>query len=791
MKKTINRTKKKLAYLVLFLFLMSLQGFGQMISQSPSDYPSGATFSSCPGGSCVISLPPARFNQNYQITIPLTATATTHVFSLSSISGSCTAINSNHTLTNTVNVIDFLVTERCGTGISNSLSFTMNVNDGVNPPEQQNFIIPIIRDTVKVVLTLDISGSMSLPVQSGTGTRIDALKTAVNGLVPKLEDFKQAGDSLGVTYFSSNVIQPNTPISDGFILIDETPGWPNTSAGIVYTDMNPRTPLQMTALGEGLLDAKNKLSLDNSPNLKRLVFLFTDGLQNYGNQVKLDGNSFQSSTDSLNNYSTNPKDSIQYFPVATWAAGDHPELLQNIADGSDGEVLFVTPGAGLTSWFNNQLVNMLDEGSPQIVSEKTLNGISEEYVHSFFLNELVNTLLIELVAKDSLNLSIIKDGKDISSKAKVTKGNGFSLLSFNFPFTIDTTVINSGGEWQVIIKDETPNPLSLAVIADDHYLNYDCGVNKNLYTVGDTIFFKSNLSHLGTPISGAGNSVTAVLLKPGEDLGHLLSSYETPDMDSTIDSGSGASQKFNELFLNDTAFYNALLPKEQVIVLTEVGNGEFTGSFENTDLAGIYNIIFLVNGEIPDFGKFQRTKTISTVFVFGQVVEETPEVVDVPPASTGGHSKYTVLLIKPKNKFGKYMGPGFQSRIKVSVNSKPIHFYRMASTQISTHKGSTTEPYIEKIEDMLDGSYLIHIANVSTEDNPDISISVRGESLYEGKLKPVPIWFYIIVIIIVLIILLIQKNKSNPKFYKVLLWILLLICILIYVLHRFGILFIL
>jgi len=772
--KTKNPLKILLTLLIISFF--SSNGLAQMISQT-TGYPDGTTFSSCPGTSCVISLPPARFNQNYPITIPITAPITTHTFSISNVNGSCLEITDNHTLTNVNNVIDFKVTERCDPGVSNSLSFILNVDDGINPVEQQEFIIPIIRDSVKLVLALDISGSMILPVQGGTGTRIDALKEAVYALVFKLEELKQGlGDSLSLTYFSSTVIDPLIPISEGFIVIDNDPTqW---SWNEVYTDLDPRTPMQMTAMGEGLLHAKNKLKSDPTYNLKRVVFLFTDGIQNYGNQLTADGISYTLSNDSLNNYSTNPKDSIQYFPVATWGAGAEPVILQEIANKSDGEVLYVTPATDLTDWFDNQLVNMLDQGSPQIVLNKLMNSLSGETSIPFSLNEHINTLIIQLNTKDSIELSVMKGSDTLNSKARVYKGDNFNILSFHFPI-IDDPAINSGGDWEIIVKGEAQNPLSLSVIADDHYLDYECTTDKSLYTVGDAIHIKTTLSHIGGDITGSGNTVTAIVLKPGDDLGDLLSTYDTPEFDdSLVDIDPGASQKFNELMMNDTSFFNALLPNEQIVNLTDEGNGVFSGYFSATELAGFYNIIYLMDGEIVNFGKFKRRKTKSVVFIFGQVEEEEPEVVeDAPPSSTGSNKGFTVLKIRPKNIYGKYMGPGFKSKIKLRINPKYVKAHKASMAQETAIERT---PIISEIKDNLDGSYYLYIANLDT-DKWVFSVTVNDEVLYDYS-KSFPWWVYLILIILILFTYLSKKSGG----IKIIIWILLIIWLAIIILHYLG-----
>ena len=365
MRKINNLLIKKIS-IILFILTVSFQAYSQsIISQDIADYPSGTTFSNCPGGSCTITLPKAKLNQMYEITIPINGALPVDSFNISNVGG-CTEILNNYSISNTDNTINLQVTQRCPIAVSSNLSFILNAyyNSNIEP---QPFIVPIIRDTAKLVLTLDISESMSLPVQGGSGTRIDALKDAVNMLVPKLVDFGQEGDSLSLTYFSSTVIK-DSHISKSFNAVEASP---TSIEDTVTDDLMPRIPLQMSVLGEGLLNAKEKLDKDNSNGLKRIVFLFSDGLQDYGNLLQLDGISFTNSTDSLNNYSSNPKDSIIYITVTTTKAADVPPIMAAIAHKNKGVSLHVDGSAlEFLIFTNTQLANILEGEKPVEVATR-------------------------------------------------------------------------------------------------------------------------------------------------------------------------------------------------------------------------------------------------------------------------------------------------------------------------------------------------------------------------------------------------------------------------------------
>lgn len=788
------KLKKLLKFFITTVIFIGLYATGsaQLIDRTLSNYPTGTTSDvDCLSGSCEITLPAIKLSETKMFTIPLLVSPD-NVYT-SDETGNYDEVTDNFTISNSGNEVTIQVTDKHASG-SSIFSFILHVQKSGLPDDEQQYHVPILRDRAKIALVLDISGSMILNVQGTTETRIDELKYAVNQLIPKLETFKQGGDSLALTYFSSTPIPPEvTYFPKDFILIEDTsPDYNNWSSVRVYYDLDSRIPLQMTALGEGLLDAKNKLILDTEPNVRKMVFLFTDGRQNWGNQLKPDGISFFDTDDSLNNFSTNPKDSIYYFPVATWAAGEQPELFQSIVDANKGKVLFVTPHSELNSWFNNQLVNMLDNGSPQIVMEKSANSISSEMIYKFNLNKNINTLAIELATKADINMRIFKGETDVTSKARVRTSTNYNLIKFDLPI-IGNPAIHSEGEWKLVLNGDSEESYYVAVIADDHYSNYDCSVNKSTFTVGDIIHFKTKLDYKGIPITGNGSSVTAVLLKPGDDLGHLLSVYETPDTDSTIiDADSDVNNKFNELLANDTSFFNALLPDEQIINLIDNGNGEYTGEYSNTDLTGIYNIIYLIKGTISDQDTLQRTKTTSSIFVSGHFEEEQPEIInDASSGDPGDQQKYTILKIRPKNKYGYFMGPGFKSKINYNIQfrkNKPLSTHQLKAS-LSATDNQEAQPYVKDFIDNLDGSYSIILANVPENANPDVTITVRGETIYNSKLHQIPWWFYVIAIVVILLLIILKKAKESNlvKLVRIILWILAIIFFVLYLLHTLGI----
>ena len=289
-------------------------------------------------------------------------------------------------------------------------------------------------------------------------------------------------------------------------------------------------------------------------------------------------------------------------------------ILNSIAENSGGEAMHAIPSGDLQSWFNANIENMLHEGSPQVVLDRKGNNISGEVTYSFDLNALVKSLVIDL-SSNNIDISFKKDGIDMDPYAKKTPGSGLNINFFHFPITEENN-LGSEGKWEMTLTGNTSKPYYLSVIADDHYLNYNCELNKKVFLVGESMVLTTKIAHIGTPITGANNKVTAVILKPSDDIGHLLSIYETNFCDTTNeDITDGVAQKYANLMANEIDFYNALLPDEQVIELNDLGNGEYSGTYSGTNISGPYNVIYLISGEIPNLGKFERKKIVSSIVV--------------------------------------------------------------------------------------------------------------------------------------------------------------------------------
>lgn len=766
------------SFLLVFSFFTtsSIQLYSQdIISRDISDYPGGSVSIPCstsPYTGCIVTLPPAKFGESYSFTIPIKPGV---------LRSDINFVFNQHTSCSDGNItfssngrIEMDASSICHPSSGNLVEIDLKAISS-DVTDSIKYYLPILREPVKVVIVLDISGSMSLPVPGGTEIRWQVLKNAVELFTLKLEEFRLDRDLIGLTYFSTVLTQPGAPIGEGFIPIDIVSP---SSSTLIKTDMLGKGPTNLTAMGKGLLNAKLKLDGNNPINARKLVLLFTDGLQNVDPLVNPDGVTLSPGSLTLND-ACNGADSIRYYTIGMGNITLVPEVLGQIAQANKGVSLTTTTGVDegdINTFFQYQFANMLQGSSPQVVSQKIGQLSSAGTTYTYPINANVTKLYFEFINHDAANvtLKLEKDGKDLTSYAKVVNGTFYKTLSLTLPL-LSPEAITTQGDWNLTITGSSSKKYSLTCFVDDHFIDVSCNPTKTVYTVGDPLNFEATLTFAGKPIKGDGNKVQAMLLKPGDDLGDLLTKYTDNKTDSLSDVESGAETKYLHLIQSDESFYKALLPESQVIDLEDSGNGVFKGSYTKTDLTGVYQVIYLVNGEVSGFGKFERQKQYSLVFKFGQISESSTDInaqVSTPPASTShdNNGSIATIRIKPKNKYGHYLGPGYASKMSITVDSK--------------------QGMVKSLKDNLDGTYTFTIVNVPAKVKPNVKIVVMGEILYEGGF-PTPkihFWQYLVLIFLFLMLLLRYVNAHTGKTWLMtLVWVMIILWVAFMILQKLGI----
>lgn len=787
-----------LKFFTLFLLIfMTINVSAQIISINQSDYGIGKSCNASafaqsgivPAGigtcvfditdynttDCIIILPPAEIGTDYCFPMPLTAGISWGDIVNADFNVMNAFTGTEPEFNDATGFITMPGDDMCIPDDDSYLEIEIEIATASGNEETRTFWLPILREPVKFMYVLDRSGSMGWTIPGGAEIRWDILKKAVAGFSTFIEEFQQTNDAVGLTYFASDAIQPGPPINDGFITVSSGSLISNTLMNL----MALQTPSGSTAMGKGLLDGRKKLQWNIPLDVTKIVLLFTDGEQNVYPEILVDGVTLEN--DSLLNNLCNPEDSIKYFTIGMGTGVPALDILTEIAEANKGEMLATHDANNfvIETFFEQHMQDILKASSPQTVSRRFGMLMNGQYTTKFSVNGNCSKVLFKLSHNDddNMHLKIEKDGIDLTSDCQKKSTPYYKILSLDLPHE-SGEYIYSQGEWTVTVTGNSEEEFYLSCITDDHFLNYECETDKSMYTVGDSIKFSVDLSYAGNSLAGESDTVKVLIFKPGEDLGHLLATYETPEssQDSTDDI-SGYYEKFLSLMNNDSSFYNSLLPSEQIIILEHQGNGHYTGFFDKTELSGIYQIHFLLKGEIPGNGTFIRENLKTAVFEFGQIDNsETDYDVDV---TQGDKYQTAIITIRPKNKFGYYMGPGYLSQIKIELNKKQI----VIRDKADKLNGS----YIRDKVDNLDGSYTFTIVNIPSGVNPkDFQIFVKGEEFIPGC-APITFRHFIILIIIILILIIVLIKKITSKKVKILIWLILILWILYMILQHFNI----
>lgn len=586
------------------------------------------------------------------------------------------------------------------------------------------------RRPLDITFVLDKSGSMGLPSSGGGGvTRWDALKTAVNNFMLKLSNpaFAKAGDRVGLTFFDSGL----TPSTFGNSLVALDPG----SATLVQNAMNALSPGGSTAMGAGLNDGKAKLS---DAARSRDILLFTDGEQNVAPLVNnsgcdIGGVAINTNCPVLPGSSGN----LKMFTIGIGnPSPTYLTTLQNLATKNGGNCLITSNGNSFTNTtsmivgdinavFTQAFIDLLRNNSPQLVSSRvgTVSQAGQRLV-DFPLNKNVAELIIEIslgkrfeipqLARLVGDIRVSRNGQNVTAVG-VPRWVGSSpdtyILVFSFNSARATAAkLRSDGQWDVTAQQNSlASGVSyrITVIADDHLLDYTCKQQNTQPSVNGTQRFTVQLSDRGKPITDA-RSITATVYRPGDDIGDMLARnpLKVAAPARQVDKSAVGILKYNALLASNPAFVRALNPTEQVVTLTHQGNGLYQGEYTGMNVAGIYQIMYRIQGTDSARGTYDRYEMQSMYVQAGQID------LDKSVLSKQVVNGQLVMVMRPVTTYGKFLGPAAADAF--DVNSPTASLSNVVDNQ--------------------DGSYTLTVrGNVKS----NVNISVLKQKVYVGELDKV------------------------------------------------------
>jgi hypothetical protein len=583
------------------------------------------------------------------------------------------------------------------------------------------------RNPASLELVFDISGSMASPVATADAmnpspkSRIDALKASADELYALLGSHAMLGDKVGQLFFGSNVT------GTGAL----GPAHDPSQLSALQTDLSGKGPTDATAMGKGLKAGATVVNADS--NSRKFLFLFSDGEQNFGDQI---------------DFPVPPAGPITIAGVPVPAAVKVCSITMGVQSAPgyalqdqmskvgcpNAQSLFVRPDSptfaqsDLDTYFGQALTDVLVGDKLEIVKDVVGSVQPGSTASEKFAGNQLDVATSILLSWDvgrqlrpQLKLTA-PHGEVIDLTGRTRFGATRAIIDLRFPFRQSGTPIDPKGQWQLDIRDPVDGAGAVAalnyhlmVIGDNQTIATDYQLAIQDPGTGEPIPMRVTLSEGGSPVLGA--TVSAVLQGPDNALGDILAKAVNPSGTANGNGdlvGSEANAKLL-LLLQDPTFL-ALLKNHSlpIVNLTDTGNtGIYTGTFTGALKEGHYEFLMNVNGTSATNGAFERTRKL-TIFVRPK---PDPAATGLVAVSTVIQSNGTVLVhlrATPKDRFGSLLGPDYLPKLNITCTPCTV---------------STA------IKDDLNGSYDVSYEVASAATNPTIGLTVFGKNITQTTLN--------------------------------------------------------
>jgi hypothetical protein len=524
-------------------------------------------------------------------------------------------------------------------------------------------------------LVLDRSGSMSSTDGGGT-SRLDKLKTATN-------QFLDMWNTLRTTETAGLITSPADHV--GIVFFDHGTSWVTGAPGARMVDFNSgsvgalKTSVSAVALG-GSTSIGNGLeaatAVDALPDVggatRRVVLLMTDGAQNTKRFAFASGSLIKTSDDSGNAaaVTTLPKQPFQLYAVTVGNEfGPDAPINQALATATGGYILNTThPAADLDAFFLQTLQNYHKFSTLETMriiqdSTTTATPFQTTLPVTSTTTRLAFSLGWSALRQAPLRLVLIPPGGGTPLEF-----TGASPVIGGFRLPVGTAT-SSAGVWTVRVvagASELPAtiPFNLVVMGDDATVNTSLGPVGVEHAVGGNIKLVAQVNDFNKTLKGLGGQPAAVVkaftVKPGNNVGDVLSDSAAQPAPPTGDNGTPAQRKLDAILKENP---NALPTVPGAVTLHDDGvNGDTQANdgvysaLVPAELEGHYNFVFFIEGKAESGGRFVRQQ-IRTVHVRSLPdPENTTYTTSTTQTSSGS---VLIAVMTPRNVRGGKMGPGW------------------------------------------------------------------------------------------------------------------------------------
>jgi hypothetical protein len=597
------------------------------------------------------------------------------------------------------------------------------VDDGVAPALTA---INSGRHPFDLVLVLDKSGSMSgLPPGAISGaSKAEILRSAVTTFVSEWREMDQptpdgaewSHDRIGNVFFDGTPVAQTLPGADApaNVFVQRGVGLPGPWAAVT-NNVNTLTPGGSTSIGGGINEAMKQWKLDPAHDLSLLVV--TDGMQNTAPLISATGSGFLG----LTPVSGLPQElrkrfiPIQTIGFGTPAAVDE-DLLRNISYETSGVSYISVNAATLFTDLGWQLIALLkgNTASMALSNVDTMTGKGPGAMQPVLVDRSAQRLVFTVQwappLREALDVEVFRPNGSAAIPDSAEKTPQSSTKMFNVkPSDV--------GTWTVrvirgINKEPVPVPYVLSAMVRERHLDYLLSTSPGRLGTGDTITIRAVVDWDGKPLTGLPPGAIRVRIqRPAASLGTILHDARPTDKtNGTITTPSGDIQTpyDRKLAAVTRADLKRILPADvATIELKEQGHGVYSGTFDQTSIAGTYGFEAILDWDDARTAHTRRVERVETLVH----VKPDPDHTEVTVKHVD--TRTVTIAVTPRDKSGNYLGPGYASLVQAKLAGE----------------GRLAGP----VDRDQTGTYVFTVAGLATNRKPDVTITVDGVAIAVRK----------------------------------------------------------
>ena len=615
-------------------------------------------------------------------------------------------------------------------------------------------VIPLIEPAqrVGVELVLDYSGSMQQPECPSCAAKSEVMAEAANLFIDLWQVVAAPGDRIGVTMFGSNAQRMRCEANQACEAVDLDQSVAQNEVLLPVRDMvgpiqsfisdHPATGA--TAMGSGLRAAIEQL--ESFDGQRKRIILLTDGMQNVAPNVSYEPADCEDGNCPLVVEGDAPLalDLSLGIPVDTIGVGVGDAWLSLLGDISlaTGGVsrATISPDEDLAAFFTDNIVDTLQGFSPQRVARA--RGALAETPASYRFPVNANVRRIMLTLRGDVSASVARDDQDMTAQGRLIARTGYQLWTMALP-------PGPAAVWTVTLAGQPAAKYDISLLVDEPELDFRVSAGRRNYLVGESLQMEATVTVGGSAIQTPVD-VNVTLHRAAESVANVLASQTlfTPQQTTGTEPGDTPAHKSFTRLMRSEELRARLAPTSLTQPLTLDGRGRYTGQSAALTVPGSRLLEFVVSGEHPRLGRFQRSRSVSVMVGTGNVSAKVSSLRAQSVQMRDGSKQWQVVVM-PRDAAGNHLGPGFGSRIRVALEGR-----RQAA-----------------VDDLGDGSYQIALDERATLATP-LAVAVSGVELFSGSvgdIAPPPTvsarqpWQYAIALALVLLVMWWFRRVLRPN----------------------------